>query len=179
MNIRPFLDHQPRLGERVWVDPAAVLIGDVEVGDDGSVWPGAVVRGDVHHIRIGARSNVQDCAVLHVTHAGPYTGEGFPTLIGDDVTIGHGAVVHACTVGDACLIGMHATLMDGVVVGRHAMVGAGALVAPGKRVGEGELWVGNPARLARRLTDAEIEQLYYSAQQYVTLKDLYRGQATG
>jgi carbonic anhydrase/acetyltransferase-like protein (isoleucine patch superfamily) len=172
-NLRAYRDVAPRLGARVYVDPAATVIGDVELGDDVSLWPGAVVRGDVERIRIGARTNVQDTAVLHVTHDGPYSPGGFPCIVGSDVTIGHGAVVHACTVGDRCLIGMHATLLDGVVVERHAFVGAGALVAPGKVVGEGELWVGNPARCVRRLGDSEIEALRYSASHYVELKDEY------
>ncbi len=163
----------PRLGPNVYIDPAATVIGDVEIGEDASLWPCTVARGDVNHIRIGARTNVQDGSVLHVTHAGEYTGEGFPLVIGADVTIGHAAVVHACTIGDACLIGMHATLLDGVIVNRHAMIGAGAVVTPGKVVGEGELWLGNPARCVRKLTGAQIEQLYYSARHYVELKDHY------
>lgn len=175
MGIRAYSGISPRLGANAYVDPAAVVIGDVELGDDASIWPCAVVRGDVHHIRIGARSNVQDGAVLHVTHDGPYTPGGFPLLIGADVTIGHAAVIHACTVEDACLIGMHATLLDGVRVGKHGMIGAGAMVSPGKQVGPGELWVGNPARCVRKLGDAEIEKLYYSAQQYVQLKNRYLG----
>jgi len=172
-NIRAFGGASPKLAARVYVDPAATVIGDVELGDDVSLWPGAVVRGDVERIRVGARTNVQDCAVLHVTHDGPYSPGGFSCIVGSDVTIGHGAVVHACTVGDCCLIGMHATLLDGVVVRRHAFVGAGALVAPGKVVGEGELWVGSPARCVRRLSDTEIEALHYSANHYVELKDEY------
>lgn len=173
--LRSYRDVSPRLGARVYVDPAACVIGDVELGDDASVWPGAVLRGDVHHIRVGARSNVQDGAVLHVTHDGPYTPGGFPCLVGDDVTIGHGAVIHACTLHDACLVGMHATVLDGAVVGRHGFVGAGAVVTPGKVVGEGELWLGNPARCVRRLDAREIEQLHYSAQHYVRLKNEYLG----
>ncbi|QWT19575.1 gamma carbonic anhydrase family protein [Bacillus sp. NP157] len=173
MPIRPFNGILPTLGARVYVDPAATLIGAVELGDDASVWPGAVARGDVHHIRIGARSNLQDGAIIHVTHDGPYSPGGFPTIIGDDVTIGHGAVIHACTIEDACLIGMHATVLDGAVVKKHAFVAAGALVPPGKVVGERELWVGNPAKMVRVLSDAQVEQLYYSAANYVRLKDSY------
>jgi len=173
MAIRTFRGIAPRVGARAWVDPGAHLIGDVELGEDASLWPGAVARGDVHFIRIGARTNVQDGAILHVTHDGDYTPGGFPLVIGADVTIGHAAVVHACTIGDACLIGMRATVLDGAVVQRHAMVGAGALVAPGKVVGEGELWLGNPARCVRRLSADEIEKLYYSARHYVKLKDQY------
>ncbi len=173
MNVRPYLNTVPRLGARVYVDPAGLVIGDVELGDDASIWPFAVARGDVHYVRIGARTNVQDGAVLHVTHDGEYTPGGFPLLIGDDVTIGHGAIVHACMVRDACLIGMNATVLDGAIVNRHSMIGAGAVVSPGKIVGEGELWVGNPARKVRMLSDVEIERLYYSARHYVKLKDDY------
>jgi carbonic anhydrase/acetyltransferase-like protein (isoleucine patch superfamily) len=171
--VRPYRGILPTLGERVYVDPAATVIGDVVLGDDVSIWPGAVVRGDIHYIRIGARTNIQDGAILHVTHAGPHTGDGCPCVIGEDVTIGHGAVVHACTIEDACLIGMHATLLDGAVVRKHGFVGAGSLIPPGKIVGEGELWVGNPARRVRVLGPVQIEQLYYSAQHYVRLKDQY------
>jgi carbonic anhydrase/acetyltransferase-like protein (isoleucine patch superfamily) len=173
MNIRPYQGITPRLGANVYIDPAAHLIGDVEIGDDASLWPCAVARGDVHYIKIGARTNVQDGAVLHVTHDGEHTAGGFPLVIGADVTIGHAAVVHACTLMDACLIGMHATVLDGVVVNRHSMIGAGAVVTPGKIVGEGELWVGNPARCVRQLSDEEIERLYYSARHYVKLKNRY------
>ena len=173
MTIRPYREQLPRLGAKVYIDPAAVVIGDVEIGDDASLWPCTVTRGDVNFIRIGARTNIQDGAVLHVTHAGPYTADGFPLLIGADVTVGHGAILHACTIEDACLIGMHATVLDGARVCKHAMIGAGAVVTPGKIVGAGELWLGNPARYVRRLSDAQIEQLYYSAQHYVRLKNDY------
>ena len=173
MNIRSFQKTIPRLGAKVYVDPAAVLIGDVELGDDASLWPCTVARGDVNYIRIGARTNVQDGCVLHVTHDGPYTPGGFPLVIGADVTVGHGAVLHACTIEDACLIGMHATVLDGARVCTHAMVGAGAVVSPGKVVGAGELWLGNPARCVRKLSEREIEALYYSAQHYVRLKNEY------
>ena len=173
MSLRPYRGIHPVIDPTAYIDPDAVVIGDVEIGADASIWPCAVVRGDVHRIRIGARTNVQDGAIVHVTHDGPYTPGGLPTLIGDDVTIGHAAVIHACTIGDACLIGMHATVLDGAVVKKHGFVGAGAVVAPGKVVGEAELWLGNPARLARRLTDEEIEKLYYSAKKYVELKDDY------
>ena len=173
MNIRSFEGRAPVIGAGAYVDPAATVIGDVVLGDDASIWPGAVVRGDVHHIRIGPRSNVQDAAVVHVTHDGPYTPGGFPSIIGADVTIGHGAVIHACTIEDLCLVGMHATVLDGATVRRYGFVGAGAVVSPGKTVGEGELWLGSPARFARKLSDREIEALHYSAQHYVRLKDRY------
>lgn len=176
MNIRPYLDQVPVLGERVYVDPAATVIGTVTLGDDVSIWPGCVVRGDVNFIRIGARTNVQDGTIIHVSHDGPHAKlGGFATVIGEDVTIGHKAIVHACRIEDAVLIGMGAVLLDGAVVRKHGFVGAGALVAPGKVVGEAELWLGNPARKVRVLSDAEIEGLYYSAQHYVRLKDHYLG----
>jgi len=172
--LRAYRGIRPQLGARVYLDPAAVVIGDVVLGDDVSIWPMSVVRGDVNVIRIGARSNVQDGAVIHVSHAGPHARRGgFATIIGSDVTIGHKALLHACTIGDACLIGMGAVVLDGVVVHPHAFVGAGALVAPGKVVGERELWLGNPARCVRTLSDAEVEALYYSAAHYVRLKDEY------
>jgi carbonic anhydrase/acetyltransferase-like protein (isoleucine patch superfamily) len=171
MSIRPYRDQFPRLGANVYVDPAAVLIGDVELGDDASLWPCTVARGDVNFIRIGARTNIQDGSVLHVTHDGPFSPGGFPLVVGADVTVGHSAILHACTIEDACLIGMHATVLDGARVCRHAMVGAGAVVTPGKIVGVGELWLGNPARCVRKLSEREIEQLYYSAQHYVRLKN--------
>jgi carbonic anhydrase/acetyltransferase-like protein (isoleucine patch superfamily) len=172
MNLRTYKGIAPTLGERVYVDPAATVIGDVVLGDDVSIWPGAVLRGDVNHIRVGARSNIQDGAIVHVAHAGPY-GPGFPCLIGTGVTIGHAAVVHACTLGDYCLVGMHASVLDGAVVGDYGFVGAGAVVPPGKVVGERELWLGNPAKCVRVLSDAQVEQLCYSAAHYVRLKDAY------
>ena len=178
MTIRPYLDQIPSLGARVYVDPAATVIGTVTLGDDVSIWPGCVVRGDVNFIRIGARSNIQDGTVIHVSHDGPHARlGGFATVIGDDVTIGHKAIIHACRIEDAALIGMGAVLLDGAVVRKHGFVGAGALLAPGKVVGEAELWLGNPARKVRVLSDAEIEGLYYSAQHYVRLKDHYLGMA--
>ncbi len=174
MPIRPYQGQMPRLGQRVYVDIGAHLIGDVELGDDVSLWPGVVVRGDVNYIRIGARTNVQDGSIIHVSHDGPYTRPGgYPTIIGADVTIGHGAIVHACVIEDACLIGMHATVLDGATVKKHGFVGAGAVIPPGKTVGERELWLGNPAKLVRVLSDRDVESLYYSATHYVKLKDRY------
>jgi carbonic anhydrase/acetyltransferase-like protein (isoleucine patch superfamily) len=176
MNIRPYRDILPTLGARTYVDPAASVIGDVVLGDDVSIWPGTVVRGDVNFIRIGARTNIQDGSVVHVSHDGPHAKlGGFATMIGSDVTIGHKAIIHACRIEDAVLIGMGAIVLDGAVVRTHGFVGAGALIAPGKEVGAGELWLGNPARRVRMLSDAEIEALYYSAGHYVRLKDEYLG----
>lgn len=172
--LRPYRGRLPTLGQRVYVDPAASVIGDVELGDDVSVWPFTVIRGDVNIIRIGDRTNIQDGSVIHVSHDGPHAKlGGFATRIGSDVTIGHKAIIHACTIEDAVLVGMGAVILDGAVVKKHAFIGAGALVPPGKVVGEGELWLGNPAKKARMLTDAQIEALYYSAGHYVRLKDEY------
>ncbi|HJW45020.1 MAG TPA: gamma carbonic anhydrase family protein [Lysobacter sp.] len=174
MNIRPYLDKTPILGERSYIDPAATVIGDVILGEDASIWPGTVVRGDVNFVRVGARTNIQDGTVVHVSHDGPHAKlGGFATVIGADVTIGHKAIIHACKIEDAVLIGMGAVVLDGALVKKHGFVGAGALVAPGKIVGEGELWLGNPAKKVRMLSDAEIEALYYSAQHYVRLKNQY------
>ena len=172
--LRQYRDILPTVGQRAYVDPAATVIGDVVLGDDVSIWPGTIVRGDVNFIRIGARTNVQDGSVIHVSHDGPHAKlGGFATVIGEDVTIGHKAIIHACRIEDAVLIGMGAIVLDGAVVKKHGFVGAGALIPPGKVVGEGELWLGNPARKARLLTEVEIEALYYSAGHYVRLKDEY------
>ena len=173
-NIRSFQGVSPVLGEGTYVDEAATVIGDVVLGDDVSIWPGTVVRGDVNYIRIGARTNVQDGSIIHVTHDGPYGKPGgFATVIGEDVTIGHAAVIHACVIEDACLIGMGATILDGATIKKNGFVGAGAVIPPGKTVESGELWLGNPAKCVRKLSEKEIEQLYYSAQHYVRLKDNY------
>jgi carbonic anhydrase/acetyltransferase-like protein (isoleucine patch superfamily) len=172
--LRSFNRIAPRLGERVFIDPACTVIGDVHIGDDSSIWPGTLIRGDVNAIRIGARTNIQDGSIVHVSHDGPDGRPiGYPTHIGDDVTIGHGAIVHACTIGNACLIGMGAIILDGAVIADHAFIAAGTVIPPGKTVGSGELWLGNPARCVRTLNEKDIAQLYYSAQHYVRLKDVY------
>lgn len=179
MSLRSYRGRWPQLGERVYVDAAAVVIGDVTLGEDSSVWPCAVVRGDVSSISIGARTSVQDGAVLHVTHDGPYVPGGRALVLGDDVTVGHGVVLHACTIGKACLIGMNATLLDGVVLEDEVMVAAGALVPPGKRLKTGTLWAGNPAREIRALSPEQIAFLHYSAKHYVVVKDEYLAAEAG
>ena len=176
--IRAFNNTLPTLGQRVFIDPDCTVIGDVIIGDDSSIWPGTVIRGDVNFIRIGARSNIQDGSIIHVSHDWQVGNQiGYATIIGDDVTIGHGAIIHACTIEDACLIGMGAIILDGAVVKKHGFVGAGAVIPPGKTVGSGELWLGNPAKCVRQLSEKEIEQLYYSAAHYVRLKDKYLTEA--
>jgi carbonic anhydrase/acetyltransferase-like protein (isoleucine patch superfamily) len=171
VSIRKFNDKQPIIGESVYIDDSAVVIGDVTLGNDVSIWPTVVVRGDVESIKIGDGTNVQDGSVLHVTHAGRFTAQGYPLTIGKGVTIGHKAVVHACTVGDYCLIGIGAIILDDAVLEDYVMLGAGALVPPGKRLESGFLYVGSPARQVRPLKDSEKEFLEYSAHQYVQLKN--------
>lgn len=179
MSVRSFQGHTPHIGDRVYVDPQAAVIGRVTLGDDASVWPFVVARGDVNFIEIGARTNIQDNTVLHVTHDGPYSNGGRPLRIGSDVTVGHGAILHACTVGNFCLIGMGATVLDDAEIGDYALIGAGSVVSPGKRIEGGTLWLGNPARPVRALSDAELESLRYSAQHYVRLKDAYLTESRG
>ena len=172
-NVRSYHGILPRLGERVYVDPAATVIGDVTLGDDVSVWPRAVIRGDMHSIQVGSRTNVQDNAVLHITHASEYNAEGWPLTIGCDVVIGHSAVVHGCTLGDRILVGIGAIVNDGVVVEDEVIIGAGCLVPPGKRLESGFVYVGNPCRRLRPLTADELRFFRYSAANYVKLKDQY------
>jgi carbonic anhydrase/acetyltransferase-like protein (isoleucine patch superfamily) len=173
MTLLPYLDVLPTLGARVYVAPSAAVIGKVSIGDDSSIWPMAVARADVHSIRIGARTSIQDGSVLHVTHDGPYAPGGRELIIGDDVTVGHRAVLHACTIGNACLIGMGSLILDDVVTEDFVMIGAGAIVTPGKRLESGGLYVGSPARRIRELKQSEIEFLTYSAAHYVKVKDNY------
>jgi len=175
-NIRSFDRKQPAIDPGAWIDPTALVIGDVVIGPDSSVWPMAVVRGDVQSIRIGAASNIQDGAVLHVSHDSPYLPGGRGLDIGDGVTVGHQAVLHACTVGDHCLIGIGARVLDGAILEPHVLLGAGTLVPPGKRLEGGQLWVGAPARRMRELSAREMEQLEYSAAHYVKLADRHRRQ---
>lgn len=170
-SVRHFQGKSPSLGQRVYIDPKAVVIGDVSLGDDVSIWPMAVLRGDVNSIKIGHACSIQDGAVLHVTHDGPYTPGGQPLILGQGITIGHKAVLHACTIDDFCLIGMGALILDKVHIQRHVMVAAGSLVAPGKVLESGYLYLGNPAKKIRKLTDKELESFEYSAQHYVRLKD--------
>ena len=173
MSVRPFNNKHPKIGNAVYIDDNAVVIGDVTLGDDVSIWPATVVRGDVESIKIGDGTNVQDGSVLHVSHAGKFSPEGHPLTIGKGVTIGHKAVVHACTIGDYCLIGIGAIIMDDAVLADYVMLGAGALVTPGKKLESGYLYVGSPAKQARTLTETEKEFLEYSAQQYIQLKNEY------
>ena len=173
MKIRHFKDKSPQIGQQVYIDESAVVIGDVNLGDDVSVWPAAVIRGDVEAISIGAGTNVQDGAVLHVSHAGDFSPAGHPLTIGKGVTIGHRAVVHACQIGDYCLIGIGAIILDDAIVEDYVMLGAGALVPSGKKLESGFLYVGAPAKQVRALSDAEKKFLEYSAKHYIELKNAY------
>ncbi|MDC7825954.1 gamma carbonic anhydrase family protein [Pseudomonas sp. BLCC-B13] len=173
MAIRTYRGTTPKLGPRAFVDASAVVLGDVVLGEDASVWPMAVVRGDMHRIRIGKRTSVQDGSVLHITHAGPFNPDGYPLLIGDEVTIGHNVTLHGCTLGNRILVGMGSIVMDGAVVEDEVVIGAGSLVPPGKVLQSGYLYVGSPVKQARALTDQERAFFAYSAANYVKLKDLH------
>ncbi|MGP9510248.1 gamma carbonic anhydrase family protein [Halomonas sp. AOP42-C1-46] len=169
--LRRYQGMEPQLGERVYIDPASVVIGDVVLGDDCSVWPMTVIRGDMHRIRIGARTSVQDGSVLHITHASDFSPDGFPLTIGDDVTIGHKAILHGCTLGSRILVGMGAIVMDGAVVEDEVIIAAGAVVTPGKQLESGYVYAGNPAKALRPLKDKERAFFPYTAGNYVKLKD--------
>ena len=173
MNIRSFEDHTPQLGAGVFIDPTALVIGDVTIGDQSSVWPMSVVRGDIHRIRIGARSSIQDNSVLHVTHAGPYNPDGFPLTVGDEVTVGHRVTLHGCTLGNRILVGMSSTIMDGALVEDEVVIGAGSLVTEGKVLKRGWLYVGRPAQAVRELTEQEFTYFAYTAERYVQLAARY------
>lgn len=171
--LRSYKGKRPMLGERVYVDPCATLVGDIHLGDDVGIWPMVAARGDVNRIRIGARSNIQDGAVLHLTRQSDANPDGHSLLIGEDVTVGHKAMLHGCTIGCRVLVGMGAILLDGAVVEDDVMIGAGTLVPPGKRLLSGYLYMGNPMRQARPLKEEEIAFLKQSADNYVQLKDEY------
>lgn len=172
-SVRTYLHYTPQLGQRVMIDPSSVVIGNVELADDVSVWPLVVIRGDVNAVKIGARSNIQDGSILHVTHQSNYNPAGYPLLIGENVTVGHKAMLHGCTIGNRVLVGMGSILLDGAVIEDDVMIGAGSLVAPGKHLESGYLYIGSPARRVRALTPAELEGLRYSANNYVRWKDEY------
>ena len=173
MNIRPYRDARPVIGKRVWIDPAAVVIGRVTIGDDASIWPDAVLRGDVNFIEIGARTSIQDGSVLHVASDRIAGDGGIPLRVGAECTVGHRVILHACAIGTRCLIGMGSILMDGTVVGDEVVVGAGSLVPEGRKLPPRTLWVGSPARQVRALRADEIAMLAESAAHYVALKDDY------
>lgn len=172
MTTRKFENHIPAIHPTAYVDNTALVIGEVDIGEDSSVWPMTVIRGDVNHIQIGKRSNIQDASVLHVTHASDAytTRTGYPLIIGDDVTIGHKALLHACVIGNRVLVGMGSIIMDAVIVEDETIIGAGSLIPPKKKLESGYLWMGSPAKKVRPLTEKEKVYLQYSAEHYVRLK---------
>ena len=167
MNVRPFNGMRPVIGARCWIDPAAVIIGDVEIGDESSVWPMTVIRGDIHRIRVGKRTSVQDGSILHVTHDGPFNPGGYPLLIGNEVTIGHQVMLHGCTLGNRILVGMSTLIMDGATLEDEVIIGAGTLVPPVKTLESGHLYLGRPAKQVRPLTEEEFGFFGYTGERYV------------
>ncbi|HHG75617.1 MAG TPA: gamma carbonic anhydrase family protein [Persephonella sp.] len=165
--IKPYKGKYPKIHPTAFIAENTVIIGDVEIGEDCSIWYNVVIRGDVNYIRIGDRTNIQDGTIIHVDH------KKYPTIIGKEVTVGHNVMLHACTIEDRCLIGMSATVMDGVVVGRESIIGAGSLVTPGKHIQPRSLWTGSPAKFKRELTEEEIKWLEKSYQNYIRYKNSY------
>jgi len=172
-SIRSYKGIAPKIGQDVYIDETAVLVGDIKIGDDSSVWPLVAARGDVNHIHIGQRTNIQDGSVLHVTHKNKENPDGYPLIIGNDVTIGHKVMLHGCTIQDRVLVGMGAIILDNVVVEQEVMIGAGSLVPPNKVLESGYLYVGSPVKKARPLTDKERAFLQKSADNYVQNKNDY------
>jgi carbonic anhydrase/acetyltransferase-like protein (isoleucine patch superfamily) len=170
-SIRAYKNIWPTLADSVFIDPTATVIGKVTIAEESSVWPMVVIRGDVNEIHIGARSNIQDASVIHVSRPKPSNPEGYPSIIGDDVTIGHKVMLHGCRIGNRVLIGMGAIVLDGVVIEDEVIVGAGALVTPGKHLESGFLYVGSPARKARPLKDSERAYFVDTAHNYIELKN--------
>ena len=177
MAIRSYKGITPSFNKSVYIDESSVLVGDITVGDNSSVWPLVAARGDVNHIRIGERSNIQDGSVLHLSRATKSNPDGYPLIIGDDVTVGHKVMLHGCVLGNRILVGMGAIVMDNVVVEDDVIIGGGSLVPPNKRLESGYLYVGSPAKQARRLTEQELAFLKISADNYVQLKDEYLAEA--
>jgi carbonic anhydrase/acetyltransferase-like protein (isoleucine patch superfamily) len=173
MSVRPYNGLMPQIADSAYIDEAATVIGDVHIGTESSVWPSAVLRGDVNRIRIGTRSNIQDGTVVHVTHPFSEQPEGFDVFVGNDVTIGHNVTVHGCRIEDRCLIGIGSTILDGAVIQSQVLLGAGSLVAEGKVLESGNLYLGVPAKKIRMLTEAELKWFKYSAEHYVKLSRDY------
>ena len=176
MSIRPLKHAKPQIDSTAFADAECIIIGDVHIGADSSVWPYSVVRGDVNHIRIGHSTSIQDGSILHVTHKSTHNPNGCPLIIGDQVTVGHRAILHGCTIGNRVLVGMGSTIMDNVTVDDDVMIAANSLVTPGKQLVSGFLYAGSPARQKRPLTEAELSSLTYMANNYVSLKNQYLAQ---
>lgn len=174
MNIIPHHDIHPALHAGVYVHPSAQIIGEVTLGENASVWCGAVIRGDVNSIAIGAGSNIQDLSVLHVSHKSVSDPNGAPIIIGENVTVGHSVILHGCTIGDECLIGMGSIVMDKAVLEPRVLLGAGSLVPEGKTLQSGYLYLGRPAKQLRLLSEQELAYFTYSAAQYIALARSYQ-----
>ena len=172
-HLRPYLNTYPTVAPSTFIDPFSVIIGDVRLAEDVSIWPLCVLRGDVHCISVGARTNIQDGSVLHVTHKSVNNPEGNPLIIGEDVTIGHKVMLHGCTIGNRVLVGMGSIVLDGAIIEDDVIIGANSLVTQGKRLKSGHLYVGSPARAVRKLTEKELAHLLYSANNYVGWKNNY------
>jgi carbonic anhydrase/acetyltransferase-like protein (isoleucine patch superfamily) len=175
--LRAYQSVTPQIGNHCYIDESSVIVGDVSLGDDTSIWPLVAARGDVNKIRIGARTNIQDGTVLHVTRRSTQNPAGHPLLIGDDVTVGHKCMLHGCQLANRILVGMGAIIMDGAIVEDDVFIGAGTLVPPNKRLESGFLYVGNPMQKKRPLNESEIAFLKQSAINYVQLKDEYLAQS--
>tara|TARA_R110002110_G_scaffold65206_5_gene180093 strand:- start:37204 stop:37734 length:531 start_codon:yes stop_codon:yes gene_type:complete len=173
MDIRTFDTYHPDIASTAYIDPMATVIGQVLIGKDSSVWPFVSIRGDMHRIHIGEGTSIQDGTVIHVTHAGDFNPEGYPTSVGDFVTVGHKVTLHGCTIGDYCIIGMDSTILDGAIIEDNVLLAAGSLVLPGKTLKSGYLWAGRPAVAKRPLTESEMAFFEYSAQNYIKLKNQY------
>jgi carbonic anhydrase/acetyltransferase-like protein (isoleucine patch superfamily) len=176
--IRPYCGIYPQLGKKVYIDESSVIVGDIVIGDDVSIWPLVAARGDVNSMRIGARTNIQDGSVLHVTRKSKSNPDGYQLIIGEDVTVGHKCVLHACTLANRILVGMGAIIMDNATIENDVIVGAGSLVPPHKTLQSGYLYVGSPVKKIRALKKEEIVFLQASAKNYVILKDEYLTQET-
>lgn len=172
-SLRSYKGISPKVGRNVYIDSSSVLVGDITLGDDASIWPLVAARGDVNHIEIGARSNIQDGSVLHVTHKNADNPNGYPLIIGDDVTVGHKVMLHGCTIGNRVLVGMGAIILDAAIIEDDVMIGAGSLVPPGKVLESGFLYVGSPVKQARPLKEQERAFLQKSADNYVQNKNDY------
>jgi len=173
--LKNYLDYEPKIGEKTWVAENATVIGRTEIGKDCGIWFGCIVRGDVNFIKIGDHTNIQDLTLIHVTHA-PDGGVGFPTIIGDDVTIGHHVTLHGCKIGNGSLIGMGAVILDGAEIGEESLVAAGSVVTQNKKFPPRSFIIGTPAKVLRKLSDAEVKAFYKSAQNYVEYKNEYLNQ---
>lgn len=173
-NIAPYQGIAPQIAASATIHPSAQIIGDVTIGERASVWCNTVVRGDVNFIRIGSETNIQDLCTLHVSHRRPENPGGAPLIIGDRVTVGHNVILHGCEIGDECLIGMGAIVMDQAVLQPRVLLGAGSLVPEGKVLASGHLYLGRPAKLVRALTEEELAHFAYSAAHYVRLAANYR-----